>query len=126
MRGVRGGPGIVGNASVSDPGSGSSPASVRFLREDGGGAGTVSTDATPLRGGNGVVARSASSEGGAGMVIRSWEAFASQSARISDWSDVSSDEVSSARRAGATGFIRKSDYHTRRPVAPLDTRETHG
>jgi len=99
MRGSRGGPGIVDGAS-------SGWLSDRRLHDEGGGAGVVSTaSSSPRRGGgNGVDARSASSVGGAGSVIRSSVAFASHSARISDWS-VGVSGLSFARRAGATGFM---------------------
>ena len=82
MRGSRGGPGIVDGDSVSGW------LSVRLRHDEGGGAGVVSTGASSSRrgGGNGVDARSASSVGGAGSVIRSLSAFVSHRARISEWS----------------------------------------
>jgi len=101
MRGIRGGPGIVdGCASLSGW------LSVRLRHEDGGGAGVVSTGASSSsrRGGNGVDARRASSVGGAGSVMRSSVALVSHRARISEWS-VGWSRLSSARRAGATGFM---------------------
>jgi hypothetical protein len=100
MRGNRGGPGIVEGDSLSGW------LSVRLRHDEGGGAGIVSTGASSSRrGGNGVDARSASSVGGAGNVIRSLSAFVSHSARISEWSVGWLGLSSRARRAGATGFM---------------------
>lgn len=101
MRGIRGGPGIVdGTASLSGW------LSVRLTHDEGGGAGVVvAVSSSSRRGGKGVDARSASSVGGAGRVMRSSSALASHNARISEWSVGWSGVASSARRAGATGFM---------------------